>query len=142
MNIGIQSGATVNEIGIEKAYKAFAEAGFKTIDWNLDSALPMKTIMAGKYRGNCIFEKDLDDIMKYYEAELNVIKNNGLSISQVHAPFPCFVIGASSRVSASKCVCSCFQVSSVIGICSRVSNSALPSGIYRRITISSGLSSM
>ncbi len=87
MKIAIQSGKTASEIGFEKACKAFAEAGFEAIDWNLDTSLPGKYINDGTYRGNCIFEKELDEILEYYKDELAAIKNNGLTISQAHAPF-------------------------------------------------------
>ncbi len=40
MKIAIQSGSTAREIGFADAYRAYAEAGFESIDWNINDRLP------------------------------------------------------------------------------------------------------
>ena len=93
MKICIQTGGITDYIGFEEGYKAIAAAGFEAIDWNIDHSLSYSDICAGKCEGNCIFEKELDEILAHYEDELACIRKNGLEISQAHAPFPCYVPG-------------------------------------------------
>lgn len=92
MKISVQTGGLIDELGIEKCYKTIAEAGFEAIDWNLDHSLRPALINAGDCEGNCIFEKDMEEILDFYAEELTHIRKNGLKITQAHAPFPAYVI--------------------------------------------------
>jgi len=91
MRISIQDAGTCDGLGMERGYAAIREAGFDAIDWNIDHALMGPTIRSGKYRGNCIFEKPLEDVIAYYAEELSIIRKNGLAITQSHAPFPAWL---------------------------------------------------
>ncbi|MCQ2483718.1 MAG: sugar phosphate isomerase/epimerase [Clostridia bacterium] len=88
MKLSIQTGDIVDRLGLEKGYKAIKDIGFDAVDWNLDHAWKSADLRSGDYRGKCIFEKPLEDVIKHYEYELNIIKSNGLEITQAHAPFP------------------------------------------------------
>ena len=92
MKIGIQSGNSVKELGIEKAYKMYAEAGFETIDLGLNDELPSKFINSLNFEGN-VFEKEIAEMEEYFSAHYAEIKKNGLEVSQAHAPFPAYVVG-------------------------------------------------
>ena len=88
MKISIQTGDIVDRLGLETGYAAIKAAGFEAVDWNLDHAWKASDLRAGTHLGKCIFEKPLDEVIKHYEYELNLIKENGLEITQAHAPFP------------------------------------------------------
>lgn len=91
MKISIQTGDIVDRIGLSKGYTAIKKAGFEAIDWNIDHAWKGSDLRNGHYRGKCIFEKSLDEVIEYYAKELAIIRKNGLEITQAHAPFPCYV---------------------------------------------------
>ena len=91
MRICIQTGDVIDDIGKKEGYALFKKAGFEGIDWNLDHAWNNSEIRSGKYGGNCIFEKSLDEVKAHYADELALIEKNNLFISQAHAPFPCYV---------------------------------------------------
>ena len=91
MRICIQTGDVTDKIGKEEGYVLFKEAGFEGIDWNVDHAWNNSDINNGSYRGKCIFEKTLKEVMNHYKGELEIIHRNNLHISQAHAPFPCYV---------------------------------------------------
>lgn len=91
MKLCVQTGDVVDRLGFEKGYKAIKDAGFDCVDWNLDHAWKNADIRNGTYLGKSIMEKSLDEVIEYYAEELEVIKKNGLEISQAHAPFPCYV---------------------------------------------------
>lgn len=100
MNISIQTGGkTIDRIGAERGYALFKKVGFKSIDWNLDHALIINTpdytnyMKNKKYVGACIFEKTLDEVIEHYANELEIIKRNGLTVNQAHAPFPAYRVG-------------------------------------------------
>ena len=92
MRISVQDAGTCDSLGMEKGYAAIRQAGFDAIDWNIDHALRAADIKALKI-GNCIFEKDLPEILAYYAEELAIIRGNGLAITQCHAPFPAYIPG-------------------------------------------------
>ncbi len=93
MKIAVQSGRTVEELGPATAYKLYKECGFEAIDWNINNSLSVGKIKSGEYKGKCIFEKDMDEILEYYQEELDELKKNGLTIAQAHAIFPSYVTG-------------------------------------------------
>ena len=88
MKISVQSQNLVDDLGMENAYRAIREAGFEAIDWNIDHAWSFKEVSnATVFKDLSIFERPLDEILAYYEKELACIRENGLSITQAHAPF-------------------------------------------------------
>lgn len=91
MKICIQTGDIIDRVGTKKGYSLIADAGFEAVDWNLDHAWKGIDIHSGDYRGKCIFERELDDVAKFYRDELESIKSNGLVVSQAHAPFPAYI---------------------------------------------------
>ena len=93
MKIAIQTGKTTSEIGFAEAYKAYAEAGFESIDWNINERLLGSQITKGTCKGNNIYEKDIDEILASFDEELAEIRKNNLSIGQAHAPFPAYIPG-------------------------------------------------
>lgn len=92
MKIGIQTGTTNVELGFAEAYRLYAEAGFETVDWNMNDYLMGNLINKGEYKGN-IFEKSVEEILEHVNPEISEIKKNGLEIAEAHAPFPAYVPG-------------------------------------------------
>ena len=93
MKLCVQTGDVVDRLGLEKGYAAIKEAGFEAIDWNLDHAWHSSDIREKIYRGKCIFEKSLDEVIAHYSQELEIIRANSLFITQAHAPFPAYSRG-------------------------------------------------
>ena len=88
MKISVQSQDLVDDFGAERAYEMIREAGFEAIDWNIDHAWNAGEVCSALvFEGLSIFERPLDEILAYYAEELEVIRRNGLSITQAHAPF-------------------------------------------------------
>lgn len=86
MKIGVQTAGIPYEFGVKEGYKMIRDAGFETVDWNIDIQLRGSDIKANNVAGN-VFEKSLDEMLAYYAADLEAIRENGLTISQAHAPF-------------------------------------------------------
>ena len=93
MKISVQNGGIIEHIGAEKCYAAIREAGFTAIDWNLDHGLSGAHIKGLTYAGVSIFERPIEEVLTHYAPELAIIRKNGLTITQAHAPFPAYVSG-------------------------------------------------
>ncbi len=93
MKICIQSGLIPVDFGLEKGYALYREAGFEAIDWNIDTHWDSKAMHAGDTAKDCIFDRPTEEIIAFFAEEAEIIKKNGLAISQAHAPFPAYVIG-------------------------------------------------
>ena len=117
MRISIQDAGTCDSLGIEQGYDAIREAGFEAIDWNIDHALRADMIRSLNYRGNCIFEKSLEEVLAYYAEELAIIRKNGLAITQCHAPFPAYVPGHPELMEYMIGIyCRCIEFCDAVGI--------------------------
>ena len=97
MDISVQSGTIVYDVGFEKGYKLIRDAGFTAIDWNIDNALTgarlKEAAATNSLKDICIFERSLDEVLEYYAEELSCIRANGLKITQAHCPFPPYYTG-------------------------------------------------
>lgn len=93
MDICVQSGGMITRISEEKTYAAIRQAGFTAIDWNIDRDLKSDLIKKLDYTGKSVFERPFEEVLKHHEKELAIIRENGLTISQAHAPFPAYVPG-------------------------------------------------
>ena len=91
MKLCIQTGSVISEFGMERGYAMFREAGFEAIDWNINNTFNRAAFKDQPLEGICLFEKPLDECLAYYEKELALIRENGLTISQAHAPFPAYL---------------------------------------------------
>ena len=90
MKLCVQTGDVVDRLGFDKGYAAIKNAGFSAVDWNLDHALKESDLEKGTYKGTCIFEKSLDEVIAHYAEELSYIRKYDLVINQAHAPFPTY----------------------------------------------------
>ena len=94
MHISGQTGNIVVDFGYELGAKMIREAGFTAVDWNIDHALPQKKLKeATELKNICVFEKPLDEVLAYYEYQIKAFRDNGLKITQAHAPFPPYLPG-------------------------------------------------
>ena len=91
--ICMQTGDLPDQFGWEKACEMIAEAGFEGIDFNLDNSILPSKIQSLQYEGNCIFEKSLDQVEKYWEKAVSAIRKAGLQIRQAHSVYPTAVAG-------------------------------------------------
>ena len=95
MRIGVQSGATTTELGYAQAYALYKEAGFESIDININNEIEDE---AAYRRGDIdqagsIFDRPMDEILAHFVPEFSEIEKNGLVIGQAHAPFPTYIPG-------------------------------------------------
>jgi len=91
VKISTQSQRLTGQYGIRDAYRMIREAGFEAIDWNIDTEWSFAAVKtAEKLENLCIFEKSQDEIDAHFAEELAAIRENGLEITQAHAPFGCY----------------------------------------------------
>ncbi len=93
MRICVQSGTIVFDHGFEKGYQLLHDAGFESIDWNIDSAWNAKAVRKGEVPCGSIFERPIDEVIAHFADEVDILKKNGLVLNQAHAPFPAYVSG-------------------------------------------------
>ncbi|MBO2515901.1 MAG: hypothetical protein CW338_01305 [Clostridiales bacterium] len=91
MKLSMQSGDLPLQFGVERGYALIREAGFDGIDWSLDHAISPSKIRSLDHKGNCLFERSLDELLEYYAPSLKAIRENGLSICLAHSFFPSYV---------------------------------------------------
>ena len=90
MHISINSGVCDRDLDPVARYAQIAKAGFTAIDWMLGGGANTRT---ADYEGRCIFEKPLDEVIAHYAEEYAAIRDNGLVITQAHAPQPAYLAG-------------------------------------------------
>ena len=91
MKLSIQSGTSAYEIGFEKAYTLYAQAGFEAIDWNMDVAAVQAHMDKGQYDlANCVFARSMEEIEAHFRPEWEAICKSGLTVGQVHSIMPSY----------------------------------------------------
>ncbi len=90
MEVGVQNGGLIDNWSVEDTYRMIAEAGFKSVDWNINRAWDKNMVRAKKLE-HCIFEDSLEEIEAYYKEEIDAMRKYGLTPIQAHAPFPAYV---------------------------------------------------
>ena len=87
--VGVQSGDWYDDNDHFKSMKMARECGFEAIDFNIDHVLdPQKFVKGeGEYP---IAKLPLDEFVEYYRPLGEAAEINGITISQMHAPFPIY----------------------------------------------------
>lgn len=88
LKIGIQTGTVENQIGVERAYRYFREAGFEALDWNINDQCGVSDFLKGKRENISVFQKSLPEILEFYKPAIEAARANGLQFTQAHGPFP------------------------------------------------------
>ncbi|MDO4356321.1 MAG: sugar phosphate isomerase/epimerase family protein [Clostridia bacterium] len=109
MKIGVQTRGILTRLGIDAGMRAIAEAGFETVDFNTDYELSYGDIVAG--HTHSVFdgtEADVAAAMKPFRAAAD---KYGLTVGQMHAPYPTYVNDATTDAylqrAMSKCAAAC-----------------------------------
>ena len=94
MKLSIQNETLMKYYGMEDTYSMIREAGFEALDWDLCSTWTFGEVKrAEKLEGLCLFEKPIEEIREHYKEEFEIIRKNGLTITQAHAPMECYAPG-------------------------------------------------
>lgn len=92
MKIAVQTGGILERFGIDDGFRMIKEAGFDSVDFNIDTLLPGKNIRDGICE--CVLDAPIEDILEniirpYKEAAAKY----GVTFYQAHAPFPFYQLG-------------------------------------------------
>lgn len=94
MKLCIQNETLMKYYGMEDAYAMIREAGFEAIDWDTCLSWDFDEIKKAKELKNlCTFEKSPEEVRAHFAKEMEIIRKNGLTISQAHAPMECYAPG-------------------------------------------------
>ena len=89
MNVGVQTKGILPEMGLEEGVALIANAGFESVDFNLDTFLKNSDVYAG--RVNKFFNADLESLLAYFVEYKKAFEAHGIRPSQMHAPYPILV---------------------------------------------------
>lgn len=90
MNLCVQNGGTTGHFDKQTCYRLIKEAGFSSIDLNIDTCFNQNVLKDHMNEGKTPYEKGVEGIKAFYHEDLEAIKDNGLYIYQCHAPFPAY----------------------------------------------------
>lgn len=90
MKVGVQTKGVIDR-GYREGFKLIADAGFDCVDFNLDAFLLNSDVYAGKI--NPFFNKSEQQLADFFAAYAQCISENGLFVSQMHAPYPVQIYG-------------------------------------------------
>ncbi len=89
LKVGVQSAGWYNHAEALKSFEFIKGCGFDAVDYNIDHYLsPSKLVKEGIYP--TIFDSSTEDILEYFRPLKEASEQTGVSISQMHAPFPCW----------------------------------------------------
>lgn len=89
LKIGVQSAPWYRNDDPDASIKFIKECGFETIDFNIDGYLPGDAIRKGVLTD--FFDKSVEELCEYFTPLKTALEKYGVTVSQMHAPFPLFV---------------------------------------------------
>lgn len=89
MKVGVQTKGILPEMGLEEGVALIVNAGFESVDFNLDTFLKNSDVYAGKI--NKFFDADLESLLAYFGEYKKAFEAHGIRPSQMHAPYPILV---------------------------------------------------
>lgn len=89
MKVGVQTKGILPEMGLEEGVALIANAGFESVDFNLDTFLKNSDVYAGRI--NKFFDADLESLLAYFGEYKKAFEAHGIRPSQMHAPYPILV---------------------------------------------------
>ena len=90
MNLCVQSGGAVGHFDKPTVYRLIKEAGFSSIDLNIDTCFNAGYLKDHMNEGKNPYEKGPEAVIDWYRADIDAIRDAGLYIYQAHAPFPAY----------------------------------------------------
>ena len=108
MKICVQTSPLIEKFGVDEAFRMIHEAGFDGVDYNIDISMPGKAIVEGElpelYRGG------LDALMEYARPVKEASEKYGVSIHQMHTPFPTYVENETGNAFVLQAIKDCIRV--------------------------------
>ena len=109
MLLSASTNMTFRLLGIEGAFKMFADAGFDGVDFGFDLDMPIWNVRKGDR--SSIFFKSQQEIVDHYAPYKAAADKYGIKILQAHAPFPAYIDGdAETTAIAQESVHKCFPI--------------------------------
>jgi sugar phosphate isomerase/epimerase len=96
LQIGVQTKNIVNDIDPASGFQFMKEAGFSCGDFSLNSYLLNSSIY--RLELNDFFNKSHRELEDYFTAHKTASKKAGITINQMHMPYPIYVPNGSSEV--------------------------------------------
>lgn len=96
IGIGVQTQNVVQDKNPQDGFRMLKEAGFDNCDFSLNGYLKNTDI----YRGNMnrFFDRSITDLEDFFSAHKEAARAEGVTIHQMHMPYPIFVPKASEEV--------------------------------------------
>ncbi len=91
MKLSVQTSPILDVFGIDKGFGMIADAGFDSVDFNIDHTLPGSAIHAHKTDG--FYSQTDAQMLAALKPYADALKAHGVSVAQAHAPFPSYVHG-------------------------------------------------
>ncbi|MBP5466737.1 MAG: sugar phosphate isomerase/epimerase, partial [Clostridia bacterium] len=88
MRNSIETDYLLKDLGTEEYCKLVSESGFTALNFDLCNVWNSGEMWHGKLPEHSVFEEPLDNVIKYYQPQLDAFKKYGLSLGQAHAPYP------------------------------------------------------
>ena len=90
MKVGVQTKGILPEMGLEEGVALIANAGFESVDFNLDTFLKNSDVYAGRI--NKFFDADLESLLAYFGEYKKAFEAHGIRPSQLPNVLWCVII--------------------------------------------------
>ena len=91
MKVGIQNSLIVQLGDVQNCYRFASEIGIGAVDLGLSEHWSISQINKNEMYG--FFDKTIEEIYEYYRPYKEAAESNGITIHQMHAPFPSMKVG-------------------------------------------------
>lgn len=96
--LGVQTRNIVDDADPARGFAMIAQAGFSCVDFSLNEYLRNTDLYALKL--NTFFDKTVSELQEFFSPHKQAAKDAGISITQLHMPYPVFVPYAAEAMNA------------------------------------------
>lgn len=96
LKIGVQSKNIICDDNPREGFRALRDAGFSCTDFSLNSYLINTDLYKGKL--NQFFDQPIEELKEYFRPHKEAAKEFGITINQMHMPYPIFIPSVSKEV--------------------------------------------
>ena len=89
LKIGVQTHNIVTDDNPQQGFEALRSAGFSCVDFGLNHYLTNSDLYKGKL--NTFFDQSVEQLRDYFASHVQEAKKAGITISQMHMPYPILI---------------------------------------------------
>ena len=112
MRLCVQTAPITQKFGIDEGFRMIREAGFDSVDYNIDTTMPYDDIVNGRHIP--LYDAGEEALIEYVRPYKQAALKYGIVFNQMHAPFPTYVQNEEGNAIVMQGVLACIRAAAYL----------------------------